>query len=358
MDKNIYRLLNEIEMDVDQYDEEEMNESEIKNIEKNMKQHMRAGAIWKKAATTAAVLCLGMGMLFNKQGYAFAESISHKISSIWQLHNVDKYVDVVNTSQQDQGYIVTLNEVIMDNDELIISQTIHNGRGLEKEVWTQGELKVNGEKISDMTSSDEVIPVDDYTQISIDCVNISDIQLNSYGSYEIEYNIFGLDNGHDVINGNWTFHFTVTGEELRKDTVELILDDKINLPNGDVVVLEKYSSNPVTQKIYYRMLYNSEYNDEYFIILRGCDDAGVPVKFSRFDYDYGQGVFKVADWAFEWEYEGEYPLFEHSIRESAKQLILTPYLVKFPENIPPNTEFMLSEADEERLDYEIIINIK
>lgn len=353
MDKNIYRLLNEIEMDVDQYDGEEMNESEIKNIEKNMKQHMRAGAIWKKAATTAAVLCLGMGMLFNKQGYAFAESISHKISSIWQLHNVDKYVDVVNTSQQDQGYTVTLNEVIMDNDELIISQTIHNGRGLEKEVWTQGELKVNGEKISYMTSTDEVIPVDDYTQVSIDCVNISDIQLNSYDSYEIEYNILwldiGLDNGHDVINGNWTFHFTVTGEELRKDTLEIILDDKIYLPNGDVFVLEKYTSNPVTQKIYYRILYNSEYNAEYFITLRGYDDAGVPVKFSRFDYDYGLGVFKVADWAYEWEYEGEYPLYEHSIRDSAKQLILTPYFGKDP---------VLSEADEERLDYEIIINIK
>lgn len=364
MDRNIYRLLNEVEMDVNQYKEEEMNEIEIKKTEKYIKQHMRKGIFWKKKiAATVAVLCLGTGLLFNKQVYAFAESVGYKISSVWNLHNVEKYINVVNTSQQDQGYTITLHEVILDNDELIICETIHNDSGSGELLHEQGEIIINGVKISDM-SNGELEMIDDYTQVSVLCYNISDMHLNDYESHEIKYNILGLDyiyKSEDMIKGDWSFHFTATGEELRKDTVEILLDEKINLPNGDVIVLEKYVSNPITQKIYYRALDIDNFeHGVYNIKLRGYDDTGVPVQFYSSTFGNGedgdQGIFKVDNSTYEWEYEGinESPIYEHSIRSSAKQLVLTPYIMREPQ-MPG---YIPQEEDEERLDQEIIINIK
>ena len=330
MKQDIYRLANEVEMDSDRYQDDGITELETKRIEQYVKQNApdhkepkndrRNNRPRKIAAAAAVLLCVGAGMMFNSEVYAFVEQVSYKISSIWELNNVDKYVNVINTSQQDQGYTVTLNEVILDHDELIICQTITGPGKLDDYVLANGSLKIDGKRIDTGGSGGGEV-IDDYMQEDIFYYSIPKDQLSMNGSHDIEYSITELGQfaGTDVVNikGNWTFRFTVTGEELSRDTVQVEMKDEVVLSEGLSLKFTKYSGNAVNQKIYFNII--GDYLDfNCDMELRGVDDLGNPVVFFMSSISDGEGVFKVDT------SENGY------INKDAKRLVLSLYTAEMP----------------------------
>lgn len=359
MDRNIYRLSNEVEMDLDQYKAENISEAEVNNIRqyvksqgrdngnKPVKKPSKRNNIYRKAAA-AILLCLGTGAIFNNEVYAFVERVSYKLTSIWELDNVDKYVNVINTSQQAHGYTITLNEVILDHDELIVCQTIKGDEKLGDYLLGTGRLKIDGAYI-DTGGSGGGDLVDEYTQEEIFYYSISEGQLSMDGSHEIEYSITGLRPLADAeeIKGDWTFRFTVTGDELSKDTVRVAMNDEINLPEGLALKFTRYSANKVNQKIYFRII--GDYLDfNCDMELRGMDDLGNLVVFYMSSISEGEGVFKVDT------SENGY------ISEDAKQLVLSLYTAEMPlASGQMNSVYELYEGNglDRKEGQEIIVNI-
>ena len=319
---NIYDLSNQVEMDLDQYEQEEISEIEIKQIRRHVRTHAPKHKGRKKIAAAAVILCLGVGMLFNNEVYAFVEQVGYKISSIWELRDVEKYVNVINTSRQDQGFTITLNEVILDNDELIICQTVKGDAKMADYTLATGSLKIDGKRV-DAGGSGGGEMVDEYTLEEIFYYSLSGNQLSLEGSHEIEYSITELSRfsgiERDDIKGDWTFRFTVTGDELRKDTVTADMDDRIALTDGLTVIFDRYSANLVNQKIYFHL---EDINEEFGhdMELRGHDDLGNPVVFYMSQYRMGDGIFKVDT------SENGY------INQDAKRLELSLYIAKWPED--------------------------
>lgn len=348
MDKNIYKLLNEVEMELNDYESESVSKLEIKKIQKYVQKHEMKIGSRNKIAAVAALLCLATGVLFSNEVYAFVSQIGYKISYIWDLNNVDKYVNVVNTSQQDNGYTITLNEVILDHDELIICQTVRGDERLPRIMTADGTLKIDGKRI-DEGGGGGGKPIDEYTYEEIFYHRISDSYIGMNDSHEIQYSISEItvftDSGMEKVKGNWSFRFTVTGEELKKDTVNVDMDDTVAISDKHSIVFEQYSANMVNQKIYFHCADNYE-DFDYDMELRGYDDLGNQVVFYMSSFRDNKGVFEV-----ETSVNG-------CINEEAKRLVLSLYIVEMPvESGNSVYEEGVYETEASKAGQEITINI-
>lgn len=104
---------------------------------------------------------------------------------------------------------------------------------------------------------------------------------------------------------------------LKIDTKEIKLNNSFTLENGEKIILEKYTSNALGQNIFCRVE-NYNKNESYDIALRGTDDLGNKVGFFMKRSSKDSMVLR-------------YSNIDRNLDENAKELILTPYAVKFPE---------------------------
>ena len=317
MEKNIYTLLNEIETDMDRYKREDLSEFEKKRLKvytgklRKKKHRVRKTAA---AAACAAVVLGAVGItMFSDQVYAQIKAVSYDIASFLGIKkDLDPYKTVVSKSVTKEGLTVTLNEVILDKDELVISvtQTSEDGYPTEKsqaEASLDAFLYINGREASGSASGGARKISEDTIESVINC----DVKnLNMDEKYDIELKFYRQGD----FDTAWEFAFSTSGEELAAHTREIPLDDSFELPDGSTISLNTYTSNDMGQKIYFS---SDRKRIEYDIMLKGEDNLGNPVNFYLSRLEGNKGKLKIDDLT------GE-------ISEEATSLQLTPYAVAFP----------------------------
>ncbi|HHY05093.1 MAG TPA: DUF4179 domain-containing protein, partial [Thermoanaerobacterales bacterium] len=132
--KNVYELLNHMDIDLEDYDREVLNDMEKRSLKNNFRKSIKRKINFKKLGNIAAVAVLTLGFFsqtnFGKNVYAAAESkvseISYSIGeALGTKRNIEPYANVVNQIVEHNGVEVKLTDVIIDKDELIFS-TIAN----------------------------------------------------------------------------------------------------------------------------------------------------------------------------------------------------------------------------------------
>lgn len=315
----IYSLLNDVKTDLDLYDREELTDIEIQKIKNSIKNNKskKSGRVMATAACAAiAVFLIG--------NTAFADEIHVAAKSIeWQIGNflgIDKelqdYVTVLNTSQTDKGYTITLNEVVLDENELIVCSTIKSEEPINDfSFMADEEIYVNG-KNAFASSGGGSKQIDEYTIESVINYKLENVDTKQKLDIEINYNRIGRE--EDGVKGNWDFRFLADGSALAIDTLHIPLDAVFTLPNGEKIQLSEYASNNLGEKIKFTVLKAPENNTiDYDMQLEGEDDLGNKVDFylSYMNGEEGTGCFKTSD----------------PINENAKSITLKPCAVKFPE---------------------------
>lgn len=316
MKDNIYEMLNEANIDLDEYKNQDFTEFEKKKIKNKFKRSINKKSNYKKGIIAAAsVVVVGLGILGSNVGtYAFETLgvIVHDISDALGIKkDIAEYKTVVNQGITKNGIKVKLNEVILDNDEIIVSTTATSDKKLGESgnIHISGDVYINGRRVSE-GSSGSGSQLDDYSMesvISHSLDNIDEDDLKGDINVKIKYNDALIDS--KVIRGSWVFEFKTNGDELRAKTKEIKLDNKFIYDNGGNIKLEKYTSNDIGQKIYFSL--DSKAHD-YNMELRGYDDLGNKVTFyiSRIRGD--KGIFKIES-------------IDGLVNENAKELKLTPY---------------------------------
>lgn len=222
--------------------------------------------------------------------------------------NLDDYKTLINSSITKNGVTIQLNEVIIDNNEVIVSSTIKSDFKLDEGgIYPFGYLYVNGKLASGAGGSGRAI--DDYTFESVTIYRL-DEEL-PLGTLDIKLKHKYMLNGAKEIKGPWNFEFTASGEQLSIDTIENNINYDFILNNNQKITLNKYTINGVGQKIYYSIENKTE---NYQLELRGLDDLGNEVTFYQSYENNENGLLK------------PYP----QISDKAKILTLTPYAVPFP----------------------------
>ncbi|MFT8351072.1 DUF4179 domain-containing protein [Clostridium saccharoperbutylacetonicum] len=332
MNNDIYSLLNDANINLDEYKKDDFNDIEKKLLKKNIRKSIKSNSKQsnrRKIIAAAAIVVVLTAMSFGNTGaYALSKInlVSESISSALGIQkNLEDYSTIVNKVVIDNGVSVKLNEVILDGNELLVSTNISSDRILKEDDFWSGTMTIyiNNKKIKYTGASGGIEKIDNNTTqavIGYDLDSIKNMDLSGDLNIKILYSKIALNGDEENINGIWKFEFKTNGDKLKIDTKTVKLDYGFEIDNGNKYILEKYTSNALGQKVYGKIINNSVNKETYNILLRGHDDLGNKI------------IFDLAREGENWfvlRYEN---VLVGNLNEKASKLILIPYAVKVPEH--------------------------
>lgn len=320
MNKDIYKMLNEIDIDLEGYERNDFNEMEKKRINKKLKKSIKGkSSIYKKYVAVASIGVLTIGLLSTNLGnniLAYANDLVYGIANSLRVDKdvIDEYGTVLNKTVRNNGLAISLNEVVLDNDELIVSTNIKSDEKISNHFMLFSDLYINGKKVCCGSGGSQKI-VDEHT-----VVDIRDFKMVKHPKGDLNIKIIyeGPFVNEKLKEGKWVFEFKINGDKLAKDTREIPINYTFTLENGQKVTLDKYSTNSLGQKIYYVKHGKCTNHNNYDIVLRGYDNLGNDVEFYMSSEENKKGLMKLNN-------------FDSNLGVNAKKLYLIPYAAKFPE---------------------------
>lgn len=255
--------------------EEEQGESRRR---KGKYRHMRISA-----AACAGVFLLAGIVFFGDEIHAMIRQISWNIgSALGTPEDLADYSQVVNTSVSDKGYVITLQEALVSEGELMVNYTLQreNGEPLDELfsdtglLMTRENLYINGEEMK--CASEMGGDFLDEEQKILGVVtkyflfHVCGIDLAKENEFRIEFEQIGGE------KGDWNFAFKADSSALAGDTKRAEIGESFMLPDGIKVTLDEFSSNKLEQRITYSLSARSRYT----LVLDAEDSEGNRVEFS------------------------------------------------------------------------------
>ena len=302
MKKDIFDMLNDSDINLDDYEKEEMNDIEkmkMKKFAKKMTKKKKGFKFTKVAGICAAV---GAGFLITPFGQDVIASINLPSFEFEELLGIDKdlsdYKTVVNQSVTDKGVTIKLNEVIFDENMLRVFSTIYVEDNGKKYTFASGDeiIYINGEKslsgiggglrkvaentfVSEMDHFIDLEKIDLSKPLDIE-IKIKDVKMHSTDGSEKDKSV----------KGNWNFKFTVDPSEIIADTK--IQEPNIVLAEGEqTVTIEKFTSNKAGQKMYAKYGENTLIDSDLLFV--GTDNLGNPVEFGLRSRNDKEAMFEI-----------------------------------------------------------------
>ena len=331
MKNDIYAMLNDSNINLEQYQKEDFNDIEKKKIKANFRKSVFKKKSHKRNIVAAGVAVALIICMFGTNVGAEAITRVLKIAGVQDIasfmgiqKNLDDYKTVINKVITNNGVTVQLNEVILDGDELTISSNVTYDKKLSEiynekqsevdEAWHGfNGISINGKGLN-TGSGGGSMSIDDYTIQSVTTYQLGNIDL--IGDVDIKLSCSPMKGNGDANkkSDDWGFEFKTNGDKLKIDTKEIAIGDKLTLGNGTEYTLQKYTDNSLGQKIY-ASISNFKIEPRYDVELRGTDDLGNKVKFYEYRSDQEKTSFKIDN-------------LSRNLDKNAKILTLTPYAAK------------------------------
>ncbi|WP_250675734.1 DUF4179 domain-containing protein (plasmid) [Paraclostridium ghonii] len=252
----------------------------------------------KKRTKTIIITCslslaiISSTLFLNGEVSAQMKQAFWSIASYFGLDtDLSEYKTTINKPITNNGYTITLNEVILDKNELTISSTVksENG-GFSGYPEMLESIYINGKRInSDLNGSSE--NVDDSTVNNVNTYFL-DKELSEEVNIRVEYSGIQIlnDTGSEKIQGDWSFNFNTNADTLVKDTLSVNLNKKFKLDDGKTIKLKKYISNSLGTKIEFE---EPKSGTDCMMKIVGADNLGNKVEFYSNYANNGKGIFKL-----------------------------------------------------------------
>jgi len=281
-----------------------------------------------RLGSVAAILgiCVLTGIGFVSPSFASnVRNVSYTISSnisdfLGLQRNLDEYKTVINKKVTDNSITVTLNEVILDGNELTVcyneSPNIYLEENQDLSFPGFNSISVNGKEVNGGSSGVSTNGGDNTIQ-SVITYDLGNIDLS--GDLDIKILSSAMSSKDREKKASWNFEFMTNGNQLKIDTKEILLNKKFTLESGEEFILEKYTDNALGQKIYASISTSNVITKSmYAVTLKGIDDLGNKVEFYMSRRGKEDALFKIEK-------------IGGNLNENAKTLTLTPYAAEYPE---------------------------
>lgn len=238
------------------------------------------------AACVGLVILFGLINAFPKETKAYWEKITTKISKVLRnIQDVEKYSDVIGKSVTKDGLTITLEEVVLDNEEMLVSYTLSYDEKEYEDIVMDGEAWINENKITSREEYsmglEEQLP--EVHKVSCFRFSSSYIKENS-SKIRIVFHPKVLD--ADKILGEFCFDFSAGKDELLNETICVPLDYNVRLNEETILHFSEFSKNSVTSTLK-GVCENlpSELNGCWLeLYLQGSDNLGNPLKYREAGY--------------------------------------------------------------------------
>lgn len=204
----------------------------------------------RKVACLAIIVILGFCLAFHDQVYAAISRFTTMIAEILQVSNdLTPYTDIINTTQEKNGISITLNEVILTENSLLVSVNLDDKEEYDGVGVSAGEnIKINGSEYgcdSSVIYQKQNLEEND-NQYVVEWIYGDGVPLEKKANIEIE--IVVHKQIEDIEGETFIFAFSASKEELQKNTVHLKMNQRIRL-DGKEAVIREFSINNVTSSL-------------------------------------------------------------------------------------------------------------
>lgn len=231
---------------------------------------------------------LGQSSLANTP---FIAGLIEKYLDEQQPRDYSPYKTAIGKTAENKYGKLTLNEVLVDDNKLLISSTFEPAKGVEFDYQTYliPQVRINGRDFSSIKDA-QSIEVNDSMYTIYGGVELREMPQTDELQIEITYNTFNRDT---VIEQPWIFDIEVSQAQLMKEKQTFDLNETIVLSDGNKVTVKKVVSTPISTTIYYDVTQSTN-EDIYFKIESEsgktyiCKEAFASnkegeISFSRFD---------------------------------------------------------------------------
>lgn len=249
--------------------------------------------VGKIAVCAVLVLALGIAGIFHQQVEAAIHEFTTRIAEMLGVSNdLVPYTEIIGVSQKKEGVTLTLEEVILAENQLYAVFHMKWKKGVRLEEGMQAPdlsftnaPKINGVEII----CSHCVWAPEYDEESKNSQNIlvsyvydDDSLPYEINEIEMEARVFtAADLEHEINEGiPFTFQFSASKEELQKDTHSIEIDYELKAGDGVTLRLHRFQFNNVFSRI------SASPSEEFLqkmsdmgYILLGTDSAGNLLRF-------------------------------------------------------------------------------
>lgn len=260
MEMSIYKELNDVKFDINEFEEIPLSESGQKRIIKNVQTQIHPKKHKKKwlglGVAIAAICLLGVTFTIDKGIIANMPFVSEPIEKyINQNENLDysSYKTAIGeTAENPQGKF-TLNEVMIDDRRILFSATFEPADGIkfDYQTYIQPTVKVNGQEYTERTGGQSIELNNSMFTVYND-IELSEEITSEEVNLEISYDTwrYHLDD-HEIIEQPWTFNVQASQKNLLAEKKVFEMNKTITFNNGELATIEKVVTTPISTTVYY-----------------------------------------------------------------------------------------------------------
>ncbi|MEH7385416.1 DUF4179 domain-containing protein [Bacillus sp. JJ1521] len=268
--KNLFESLNDEKINLSEFKDGQLADIEKKATKKRIKVKLKSRSRNKKrilavAASLMVITILGMNTNYTLANIpVIANALEKFVYS--QEGSLSDYKTVIGESVESNGVKVTLNEIILDEGQLLISSTFHTDlldSDLAYNWYSNIEVYINGKKL-DFGGGGGPEEITNSAVSYFWASDIKNINLQDNQQIKIVFNNLERSDSKELIKGQWSFEITASGEKLMADKKSIPINKYFTLTNDQKVTVEELVLTPVSTMITYNMKNIS--NDLYFRI--------------------------------------------------------------------------------------------
>lgn len=255
---SMYKDLNEIEIDFTEFEEALLTKLEKKRVQKMVTKKLKL----KKrrigfSAGVAAVLAIGL-ITINHQTIANMPFIAGILEDWGVVEEVDwtPYKNVIGTTSTTNMGDLTLNEVIVNYDKLIISATFikneetpfsYRHQFMPSILINGVAVQVEGTAAQSIEQNSTMFTI--YNQITLkEPITATDFDLQIIYDRMLTPSTFGEG---EKLSEPFTFDITASQLAVQKETKVHDVNQKVELTNGEQFIIDQIITTPISTTIYY-----------------------------------------------------------------------------------------------------------
>lgn len=284
-----YRILNQLQTDMQEYQREEITLEEKQQMLGFA--HLLAKKQKKKRLmkVAAILICVGVTFLGLLNQESIQAMIDERFPQLAQMLKIsDDYTQSVQVVSQEKGITVTVEEVLRDGEELYILYTVDLGEQEINpttdtiEIANQNKIFNGREQLwlaSQMGDFDEQNIY--HGQEIINSFDLKGEDINfKWQIREIQLHKFIKGKEHvKKYKGNWEFTIKLNDKKLLAKTKEIKMDTTMELPDKVKVQFIKMRYNIIGVKLYCTIYDPNGYLNDRYLLIKGQDQEGKKVVF-------------------------------------------------------------------------------
>ena len=244
--------------------------------------HRKISKQFMKVAGVVLAILISLSCAFHTQVSAGIQKALSYIADVLGLQeDISLYTEIIDKTVIKNGISVTIKEVVTDGRELVVVYEVSGDS--EEELFLNEQLTIDGEIVQSAEGYN--LPYDERKSCyqRIECYRLSNeiskknmhIKIVMHPDKEPYWS-----KSFDETN-NFVFSFEASKEELQMDTIDIVLNQEIEIPNHSTIYLKKFTLNALDSTIIGESTENLENFSYYF---KGQDSLGNKVMYRSDQY--------------------------------------------------------------------------